>query len=191
MPLAGVRVSVGGPPRAKSKNARTRVLMRSAWSTIWRVQVSARSSEATRAWSCSARQDDAERRRHFVRDAGRESAHHGDSGGAREALVSFVAHLGDRQVALEIELLPLSPQREPAEDENQPGAHGYAEDEAPPSALLAIPMPARRRDGGDSPATEGSAIDLREPGKRGPLREAERRSLGTQEPRPSLPCLER
>ena len=66
-------------------------------------------------------------RRDLVRDAHRERAHRRHALGAEQLLVALALHLGDRELALQLELLSLPAQRHPAEREHQARGDEHAE----------------------------------------------------------------
>ncbi|MGD0524243.1 MAG: hypothetical protein ABSE49_03815 [Polyangiaceae bacterium] len=84
--------------------------------------------------------DDPERCGHLVSDPHGESAHGGHALGLEQLLVPRVLRLGDRELALQLELLALPSKRHAAEDEHQARCHEYAEHESPYGSFLPIPL---------------------------------------------------
>lgn len=108
-----------------------------------------------------AADDDAERRRHFVRDTRREGAHGRDALGASQLLVALTFDGGDRQLALSLELALLIAQRQPPEGENQAGGECHAKHQAPEGPSLPVSLARRRRHRRNAPVAEGAGIHVR------------------------------
>ncbi len=107
--------------------------------------------------------DDAQRRRYFVRDPGRECAEGRQLVGAKKALVAHPLRGRDRDFSHELELLSLISQRDAAEREHEPAAEEHAEHENFLHAKFAVAFALRGRDDRDVPHVDGRGPNRRHP----------------------------
>jgi hypothetical protein len=126
------------------------------------------------------RRDHAQRRRDLVGDADRQRAEGGGLVRAIQPLVAAALQIGDRQRALQQQLLPLHAQRDAAEQQHQSGGRRHAEQQPPPRpghAIAQVLGAADRHDvGGARVGGVGDAGD----GRAG--RQAERRRFLARDP---------
>jgi len=126
--------------------------------------------------------DDAERRRHLVRDTERKRAHRRDTLCPQQLLVALLLRLGHGKLALQLELLALFAERGPAERDDQTRRDEHAQHQPPNGSLLPITLARRGRHRDHAPSTSVSGIDAGDARHGGARRKAQLHCFVTGEP---------